>query len=219
MPRLDETSSTGQARTVVFPRPNAMTNPTKQRLREILDASGALQRLREPIQLASGGWSRDFIDGKLAVANVDDFAFVGKAMYTAAKDSGAEFEAVGGLVLGAAPFTFAVFQAARCKWFLVRKEQKGRGTNRWIEGTRITTGTKVMLVDDVVTSGSSIQTAHKQVCREGGEVVFATTLVDRGDEAEAYFKQVGIPYVPMLTYQDLDIEPVISDRQATAAAC
>jgi orotate phosphoribosyltransferase len=111
-----------------------------------------------------------------------------------------------------------VFQAARCKWFLVRKEQKGRGTNRWIEGARITAGTKVMLVDDVVTSGGSIQTAYERVRSEGGEVAFATTLVDRGDEAAAYFERAGVPYLPMLTYQDLGIEPVVNDRQATAAA-
>ena len=37
-------------------------------------------------------------------------------------------------MLGAAPFAFAVAAAARCKWFLIRKEPKGRGTNRWLEG-------------------------------------------------------------------------------------
>jgi orotate phosphoribosyltransferase len=179
----------------------------KKRLAEILERSGAVQHLPEPIQLASGGWSRDFIDGKLAVSEPDDFAFVGSAMSEACTTG---FEAVGGLVLGAAPFTFAVFQAARCKWFLVRKEPKGRGTNRWIEGARITSGTKVMLVDDVITTGGSIKLAFERVTGEGAQVVFATTLVDRGDEAAGFFDDAGVPYVPMLTYRDLGIPPVIS---------
>ena len=139
-------------------------------------------------------------------------------MFAAACEAGVEFDAVGGLVLGAAPFTFAVAQAARCKWFLIRKEPKGRGTNLWFEGARISSGTRVMLVDDVVTKGGSIRDAYERVISEGGVVVFATTLVDRSDFASEFFKSVGVPYVPMLTYHDLGIEPVGHEPRAAAAA-
>lgn len=178
------------------------------RLREIVMDPAVLQHLPEPVQLASGEMSRDFIDGKHAVDDPDDLAFVGQAMLAAARDARVDFDAVGGLVLGAVPFTFAVAQAARCKWFLIRKEPKGRGTNRWVEGARITTGDRVMLVDDVVTTGGSIGDSYHRVRAEGGEVVFATTLVDRSDFASEFFKGVGVPYVPMLTYRDLGIPPV-----------
>jgi orotate phosphoribosyltransferase len=133
---------------------------------------------------------------------------VGAAMAAAACQAGAEFDAVGGLVLGAVPFTFAVALAARARWFLIRKEPKGRGTNRWAEGARIGPGTRVMLVDDVITTGGSIQLAYERVQAEGAEVVFATTLVDRGDRAAAFFQTRSIPYVPMLTYRDLAIDRV-----------
>jgi len=186
----------------------------KARLLELVTDPTVLQHLPEPVRLASGEMSRDFIDAKVAVDDPDDLEFVGQAMVAAAHAVNVEFDAVGGLVLGAVPFTFAVAGAARCKWFLIRKEPKGRGTNRWVEGARLTKGMRVLLVDDVVTTGGSICDAHDRVGLEGGEVVFATTLVDRGDEAAGFFEGVGVPYVPMLTYHDLGIEPVGRSRPA-----
>jgi len=112
------------------------SSPFRDRLLEIVTDPAALQRLPEPVRLASGEMSRDFIDAKVAVDDPDDLELVGQAMVAAAHDADVEFDAVGGLVLGAVPFTFAVAGAARCKWFLIRKEPKGRGTNRWVEGAR-----------------------------------------------------------------------------------
>ena len=189
-----------------------------ERNREIVMDPAVLTHTPEPIRLASGEMSRDFIDGKLAVADPDDLDWVGAAMFRAASSLGIEFDAVGGLVLGAVPFTFAVAHAARCKWFMIRKEPKGRGTNRWIEGVRIEPGMRVMIVDDVVTTGGSIRDAYEHVVEEGGNVVFATTLVDRGDLAAEYFESVKVPYVPMLTYRDLNITPVGRGSQPAAAA-
>jgi orotate phosphoribosyltransferase len=180
----------------------------KQRLLQIVRDPDVLQRLPEPIQLASGEWSRDFIDAKLAIDDPEDFEFVGAAMVAAAEETAAKFEAVGGLVLGAVPFTFAVAQVARCRWFLIRKEPKGRGTNLWVEGARISPGMKVMVVDDVITTGASIRKAYERVQALGGQVTFASTLVDRGDEAAPFFEAVGVPYRPLLTYHDLGIDPV-----------
>src|SRR5271154_1521233 len=138
---------------------------------------GVLLHLPEPIKLASGDMSQDFIDAKLAIEAPDIFRLAGEAMFRAACDAGAEFQAVGGLLVGAAPFTFAVSTVAKKRWFLVRKEPKGRGTNRWTEGARITPGLPVMIVDDVITRGESIKKACERVQGDGADVVFATTLV------------------------------------------
>jgi orotate phosphoribosyltransferase len=179
-----------------------------EQLRQLVMDPAVLQHLPEPVQLASGEMSCDFVDAKLAVDDPDDLELVGAAMAQAAADAGVSFDAVGGLVLGAVPFTFAVAVAARCQWFLIRKEPKGRGTNRWAEGARIGPGSRVMLVDDVITTGGSIIAAYQQVLSLGAAVVFATTLVDRGDRAAAYFDAAGVPYRPMFTYRDLGIDPV-----------
>lgn len=177
---------------------------------------GVLVHLEEPIELAGGDMSSDFVDGKLAVEEPENFNLAGDAMVAAAVNADVQFEAVGGLLVGAAPFTFAIAQAARTKWFLVRKEPKGRGTNLWIEGARITKGMPVMIVDDVITRGGSIQMACQRVEAEGAKVVFATTLVDRADFARGYFERRGIPYDPILTYEDLGIEPVGGSSHARA---
>ncbi|MCL4423195.1 MAG: orotate phosphoribosyltransferase [Actinobacteria bacterium] len=190
----------------------------KARLCELINQPDVLKRLPEPIQLASGEWSCDFIDGKLAVDDPEDLDFVGAAMHAAALEAGVEFDAVGGLVLGAVPFTFAISQAARCKWFLIRKEPKGRGTNLWVEGARIAAGSRVMLVDDVVTTGGSIKLAYERARLAGAKVVFATALVDRGNEASGFFASVDVPYFPMLTYADIGIEAVHREHKRATAA-
>lgn len=180
----------------------------RSRLLQIVQDPAVLMRLPEPVQLSSGEMSRDFIDGKLAVQDADNLDLVGEAMVAAARDAGVSFDAVGGLVLGSVPFTFAVAHVARCKWFLIRKEPKGRGTNRWVEGCRLEPGMKVMVVDDVVTTGGSIRDAYERIQAEGAEVVFATTLVDRSGLADEFFAAQGVPYVPMFTYEDLGIDPI-----------
>lgn len=176
-------------------------------LRDIIMAPNVLTHSSEPIKLSSGEMSKDFIDGKLAVASKDDLALVGSLMYQHVYSSGVKYDAVGGLVLGAIPYAFAISYIAGCGWFMVRKEPKGRGTNRWIEGTRVA-GMQVVLVDDVVTTGGSIRKAYDRITEEGGKVVFATTLVDRGCLTAPFFNGLGIPYVPMLTYMDIGIDPV-----------
>lgn len=218
MLKLDETPPTSHAGDPASGRtPLSMAEPTARLLQIVRDPS-VLQRLPEPIQLASGHWSQDFIDGKHAVDDPEDLDLVGEAMFAAAREANVEFDAVGGLVLGAVPFTFAVAAAARCKWFLIRKEPKGRGTNLWVEGARIEPGMRVMVVDDVVTTGGSIRDAYERIQGEGGDVVFATTLVDRSDTATDFFAEVGVPYTPMLTYRDLGIDPIGHEPSAAAPA-
>lgn len=183
------------------------------RLLEILRHEDVLLHLPEPIQLASGEMSRHFVDGKHAVADTENLELVGDLMLAAVREAGVRFDAVGGLVLGAVPFTFAVAHAVPCKWFLIRKEPKGYGTNMWVEGARLSPGMAVMLVDDVVTTGGSIASAYERVQKAGAEVVFATTLVDRGEAASEFFSGVGVPYKPLATYYDLGIEPVGNGSQ------
>ena len=102
-------------------------------------------------------------------------------------------------------------------WFIVRKEAKGRGTNRLVEGTRIGEGNRVLLIDDVVTTGGSILKAYQSVQATGAQVVAAVTLADRGDDARRSFDDLGVPYFPMATYEDMGI-PAIGTETASASA-
>ena len=96
-----------------------------------------------------------------------------------------------------------------CRWFFVRKEPKHRGTRRLIEGAQIASGDRVLLVEDVVTTGGSIFQALEAVDETGAETVAAVTLVDRSGLAAAKFEQRGVAYYPMTTYESLGIEPVL----------
>ncbi|MDQ4130599.1 MAG: orotate phosphoribosyltransferase, partial [Actinomycetota bacterium] len=82
------------------------------------------------------------------------------------------------------------------------------GDPKLVEGAELSPGVRVLVVDDVTTTGSSILKALEAVRGAGAEVVAAITVVDRGEAARAKIAASGVPYEPLLTYQDLEIEPV-----------
>lgn len=172
---------------------------------EIVRARGLL-RLEEPIVLRSGQLSRDFVDGKAALSRGADLEVACRAFLEAV--DGIAFDAVGGLTMGADHLAHGIALLSGAEWFVVRKEPKGRGTDRLVEGARVGAGTRVLLVDDAVTTGGSVQKAHDAIVALGATVVAAATLVDRGEVAAAYFTAKGIPYLALVTYRDLGIEPV-----------
>jgi orotate phosphoribosyltransferase len=74
----------------------------------------------------------------------------------------------------------------------------------------------VLLVDDVVTSGGSIMQAYERVIATGATVTGVIPMVDRGDAGAERFRQVGVPYAALVTYHDLEIEPVGQALAGTA---
>lgn len=172
---------------------------------EIVRKRGLL-RLDEPIVLRSGQLSRDFVDGKAALSRGPDLEVACRAFLEAV--DGIAFDAVGGLTMGADHLAHGLALLSGAEWFVVRKEPKGRGTDKLVEGARVGPGNRVLLVDDAVTTGGSIQKAHDAILALGATVVAAATLVDRGEVAAAFFAERGVPYRAIVTYRDLGIEPV-----------
>jgi orotate phosphoribosyltransferase len=169
-----------------------------------------------PIRLRSGELSRHFLDGKKALAQGFHLELACRALLELVNEGGIAFDAVGGLTLGADQFVYGTAIVADKEACVVRKEPKGRGTNKLIEGAELDPAVRgkvirVLLVDDVVTTGGSIQQAYQAIEAEGGKVVAAVTLVDRADLAKTFFIERAVPYFPLLTYRDLDI-PAVGDE-------
>jgi orotate phosphoribosyltransferase len=181
----------------------------RARLLEVV-RTRALIQFDEPRELSSGELSRDFIDAKAGLSRGEDLRLACAVIAASVASAGIEWDAVGGLTLGADQFAHGIVAhlADDHEWFVVRKQPKGRGTNRVVEGASLGTGTRVLLVDDIVTTGGSIQQAHERVVETGATVVAAVTLVDRSDIAAAYFEQHGVAYLPVFTYHDLGIVAV-----------
>jgi orotate phosphoribosyltransferase len=189
-----------------------------------LDAPARLAKLREkvrlliweegyekrqkPFQLSSGSLSYDYIDGKRALAKGSSLKIAAECILSLADSLGISFDAVGGLTMGADPLAHAVSIASGVSWFSVRKEPKAHGKQRLIEGSELGPGVRVVLVDDVITTGASIIKALDAIEALGGSVVLAVSLVDRGEAARVLLKERKVLYHPILTYDELNISPV-----------
>ena len=167
-----------------------------------------LEYREEPFTLASGELSHDYMDGKRALARGEHLKLACQALIELVADAGVEFDAVGGLTLGADAYATVIAVLAGKRWFVVRKQAKDHGKGKQIEAAELGPGVRVLLVDDVVSTGGSILQALDVVRATGAEVVFATTLVDRGEAAARRFHDLGVPYRPLITYRDLNIKPI-----------
>jgi orotate phosphoribosyltransferase len=88
----------------------------------------------------------------------------------------------------------------------VRKESKGRGTNKFVEGP-VREGAKVVVIDDVVTTGGSAMQSVERIRDVGGDVVQVVGIVDRLEGGAENFATAGLPFRSLLTVHDLGITP------------
>jgi orotate phosphoribosyltransferase len=184
----------------------------RRALAELVRARG-YERREQPFELSSGGWSRDYVDGKHAVARGDDLRLACQSVIDVVD---APFDAVGGPTMGADALAHGVALLSGAAWFSVRKEPKGHGRRAWVEGTRLGDGDRVVFVEDVVSTGASLLRAVERVIELGVTPVAAVTLVDRGPAAAARFAERGITYHPLLTWVDIGIEPLVDEQSAPA---
>jgi len=158
-----------------------------------------------PFQLTSGGWSHDYVDGKHAVASGRALQLASQAIIDLIDEP---FDAVGGPTMGADALANGVLVLSGSGWFSVRKEPKGHGRHSWVEGTRIGPGDRVLMVEDVSSTGASLLRAIDQILELGVTVVAATGLLDRSPEVAARFGARSIPWRPLVTWEDIGIAPL-----------
>lgn len=156
------------------------------------------------VTLSSGKEADYYVDLRRATLHHEAAPLIGKLLREMTADL--EFDAVGGLTLGADPVATAVMHAdgRPIDAFVVRKEAKKHGMQRRIEGPSIV-GKKVLVVEDTTTTGNSPLTAVEAVRAEGAEVVAVATVVDRATGAADALHEAGLDYRFLLGLEDLGL--------------
>lgn len=118
--------------------------------------------------------------------------------------------AIAGPQMGAIPLVmgFAMSWSAEMKWAIVRDAVKDHGLGRAFVGAELGPKDTVILTDDVVSTGSSLEETIEQVMATGAKILAVIPLVDRGTTGRQKVEDYGIPYLPVLTYQDLGLAPL-----------
>ncbi len=129
------------------------------------------------VTLTSGRKAQYYVDAKRAILRPDTFAAIGALVADRARVWGAG--AVGGVPVSAIPVACAALAAGIPKAFIVRKERKEHGLQRWIEGPELAAGERCVIVEDVVTTGGSTIEALERVRSEGLTVVGVVSVLDR----------------------------------------
>jgi orotate phosphoribosyltransferase len=163
--------------------------------------------------LASGKESDLYVDCRVTTLDSRGAVLVGRVLLALLREEEAKrrlsIGSLGGLTMGADPLTLAVAMSSSLagdtppvQAFVVRKEPKGHGRGKRIEGNFITTQ-PVVVVDDVITTGGSTLKAIEAIEEEGGKVAFALILVDRSEGGREAIEAKGYPVVSAFTRSDL----------------
>jgi orotate phosphoribosyltransferase len=173
----------------------------------LIDAINRLAVVRGEVTLSSGKKADYYIDLRRVTLDGAAAPVVGRVMRDLVADW--EFDAVGGLTLGADPVATAMLHAAaaggeRLDAFVVRKAEKAHGLQRRIEGSEVK-GRRVLAVEDTSTTGGSVMTAVDALREAGAEVIGVAVIVDRDTGARERIEAAGLPYRYAIGVTDLDV--------------
>jgi orotate phosphoribosyltransferase len=178
--------------------------------------AGALRRLllersvrRGDFVLSSGQHSSYYIDCRLTTMSAEGMVLIGRMGWETIRLMGWRPRAVGGLTMGADPVAYAIAAASRgteleMDGFSVRKEAKGHGTGRLIEGN-FRAGDSVVVIEDVITTGGSAERAVRAVRAEGGKVLGVLAVVDREEGGKGVLEEQGVSVVALTTARELGL--------------
>jgi orotate phosphoribosyltransferase len=177
----------------------------------VADREALLQQIKDKavvhgrVVLSSGKEADSYVDLRRVTLDADAAPLVGSVMLDLTADL--DFDAVGGLTLGADPVATAMLHAAaargrRLDAFVVRKSEKQHGLQRRIEGPDVA-GRRVLAVEDTSTTGGSVLTAVEALRAAGAEVVAVAVIVERG--AAPRIAEAGLEYRAAYSLADLGL--------------
>lgn len=153
--------------------------------------------------LASGRQSSLYIDARLTTMTPEGQRLIGRLGLASLQAAGWDCDAIGGLTLGADPIAYAICHtsadsARPLRAFTVRKEAKAHGTGKLVEGP-LRSGDRVVVVEDVITTGGSASRALEAVKREGAVPIGVLALVDREEGGRETLEALGVPVRSLTT--------------------
>lgn len=174
---------------------------------ELLSLVRAIAIVRGKVILSSGREADYYVDLRRITLAGAAAPLVGRVMLELTADL--EFDAVGGLTMGADPVAGAMLHAAAAQGrvldaFVVRKQAKAHGLQRQIEGPDIA-GRRVLVVEDTSTTGGSPLEALAACRQAGATVVAVATIADRATGAGAVIEAAGVPYRYAFSLEDLGL--------------
>lgn len=189
----------------------------KDRLLELLLLKSFQYREEPPFVLASGKTSPYYVNCKAVTLSPEGLTLVGALGYELLR--GLDLTAVGGLTLGADPIACGIAQhsfgrSRPLSAFVVRKEAKGHGLQRFLEG-ELEPGCKVAVIDDVITTGGSTLTAIERIRAAGHTVEHAVILVDREEGGREAIEAAGVTVHAIATRTELMTRLQTARKHAT----
>jgi orotate phosphoribosyltransferase len=173
----------------------------KERLLAIIRHRSLLQN--RDFRLASGRSSNFFFDMKKTMFDPEGAVLLSDLLFDAIRAENVDY--IGGLETGAIPIVAALcarsWPEKPIRGFFVRKALKGHGTDQQVDG-HLETGSKVILFEDVTTTGGSAMQVVNQTRRLGCTILKVISVVDRLEGAEENFKAANIKFEALFTWRD-----------------
>jgi orotate phosphoribosyltransferase len=162
---------------------------------------------RGEFTLASGAKSSLYIDARMTTMSPEGLTLIGTLGLGALRDSGWQPDSVGGLTLGADPVAYAIAYTSAVagtplRAFTVRKEAKVHGTGKLIEGP-FTVGDRVVVIEDVITTGGSALKAIAAVTSAGATVAGVLAVVDREEGGRQAIERDGFSVIALATASEI----------------
>jgi orotate phosphoribosyltransferase len=203
LPKLKQAKEGGDIRVSVCLQ---VEDGTRDELKDLAHLVHTHALKKEKRLLSSGKMSDFYFDCKAITLSPDGAYLAAKAMLD--KIDLFNTDAIGGLELGATPLVGAM--AVLCRkfpvtFFIVRKMAKTHGERKLIEGPGLRPGARVVVIDDVVTSGMSVMQAVDAVWAQGANVTKVVVLVDRKEGGSQFLAHQGIPLESVFTAKDFGI--------------
>ncbi|MBF2006953.1 MAG: orotate phosphoribosyltransferase [Chlorogloeopsis fritschii C42_A2020_084] len=196
---------TYQAKTLTQSDFWADTTDLKTLRHKLLDLFCQLAYQEGDFVLSSGQPSSYYINGKQVTLHPQGALAIGRILFSLLPP---DTQAVAGLTLGADPIVSAVsvvsaYEHRPIPALIIRKEAKGHGTKAYIEGPNLPEGAKVVVLEDVVTTGQSAMKAVERLRAANYTVNWVISLVDRQQGGAEFYQSVGLEFQTVFTIEEI----------------